>query len=308
MVNPRSCLPPLPATVNAGRVWLWPAMVAQRPCPACAADEAEAVCRRPDGLFVVRCRACSMLYVANPPTPEALAAFYADYAAEKNLQVGKVPRRSRLLQTAANPYLRILKASGGVRGFAICEIGCSHGDFLDELRRCGAEVFGVEKDLRALAALKQRGIAAAADFPQHRRFDAICAFELIEHLEDPADLVRRIAESVADDGRLLLGLPNGGDAERVGPGWIGYRVDLEHLSFFSIGTLSTLLNRFGLYVEHYWESGQPMVDRPTATDQPSLAGRIIKRLQSLVGIEPSLAQGCYRLTVLARKAGPHPPR
>jgi hypothetical protein len=50
--------------------------------------------------------------------------------------------------------------------------------------------------------------------------------------------------------------PNGGQADTLGAGWVGFRVDLDHLNYFSSATLSRLLVRAGLWPEAVWEFRQ----------------------------------------------------
>ena len=136
--------------------------------------------------------------------------------------------------------------------------------------------------------------------------DIVCAFQLIEHLENPGNLLAQISESLVDDGRLLLALPNGGECEQVGASWLGFRVDLEHFNYFSIKTLSRLLAQFGLFVEQYWLDSQPGISRnATQKRGPGLIVRLVKRiaqrLSTSSAISPSWQQGTFVLTVLARK-------
>ena len=149
-------------------------------------------------------------------------------------------------------------------GQKVCDMGCAEGSFLLLARRRGAEVFGVELDQEAIAALAERKIPAAASLPGDRQFDVLTAFQVIEHLPDPAAWVRSAGAAVGLDGRLLLALPNGGEIDRVGPTWVGFRQDLEHLNYFSIATLSRLLADNGFYVEQYWETLQAWLHQHAA--------------------------------------------
>jgi SAM-dependent methyltransferase len=244
-----------------------------------------------------------MTYLPEIPPDEDLEAFYRNYGEYKQLMPGRVSWLRRILPIhAPDPLIELLEYSGGLGGQQVCEVGCSHGRFLSRARKRGAAVFGVELDEAALESLRRLGIPAAKALDTTRKFDVVCAFQLIEHLARPAQFVEEASRVLEPEGRLLLALPNGGECEKVGRAWIGYRVDLEHLNYFSIASLSHLLTRYGLYVEHFWESHQPNIPRRNlspgaATGWKRKAADLLRKLQC----EPYQNSGTFVLCVLARK-------
>jgi 2-polyprenyl-3-methyl-5-hydroxy-6-metoxy-1,4-benzoquinol methylase len=130
----------------------------------------------------------------------------------------------------------------------------------------------------------------------------MCAFQLLEHLSNPESFAAEVADALRDDGRLLLAMPNGDDGARVGPGWVGYRVDLEHLNYFGVGTLAPLLRRHGLLIEHYWEVLQANLPRGNRESMPTRRPLELLRAWLAEGggtIRPR--DGQFMLVVLARK-------
>jgi 2-polyprenyl-3-methyl-5-hydroxy-6-metoxy-1,4-benzoquinol methylase len=297
-------LPPLPADVLAGRVPKWRLdRLTHRVCPSCRGDRPEPVCCRPDGLEVAACAGCGMRYLAEVPGPEDLDAFYRDYAAYKRILRPRVSLAFRLSPIKpADPYVEILRATGGIAGERLCEVGCSFGAFLRKARAAGAQVSGVELDEAALRELQAAGIPASRRLEPGRTFDVMCAFQLLEHLSNPESFAAEVADALRDDGRLLLAMPNGDDGARVGPGWVGYRVDLEHLNYFGVGTLAPLLRRHGLLIEHYWEVLQANLPRGNRESMPTRRPLELLRAWLAEGggtIRPR--DGQFMLVVLARK-------
>jgi SAM-dependent methyltransferase len=299
---------PLPQEVQAGRCPSWDLTeLRYRGCPVCAGDSVEQVCTRPDGLSVVTCKQCGMSYVPGVPAAADVERFYGSYARFKKIGPSRVSRLGAWSLWWRNPYILILENSGGLAGRDLCELGCSYGGFLQLARARGANVFGVELDEDALLFLRGLGIPASRELDSGRQYDVVCAFQMIEHLERPSEFIERASECLVGDGRLLLALPNAGEFERIGPGWVGFRVDLEHLNYFSLASLSALLLKHGLYVEHFWEHNQPIIPRPAnpagRSDQ-KFARRLERPLRVLSRLltRPSWLEGTFVLTVLARKA------
>jgi SAM-dependent methyltransferase len=172
---------------------------------------------------------------------------------------------------------------------------------LEQCRNKGAYVTGIEQDRLAQDVLRARSIECFSEFQDNARFDVICAFQVIEHLINPDLFLREVTQHLVDDGLLLISIPNGGEISRIGRAWLGFRVDLEHLNYFDLRTLSSWLMRHGLYVERYWEHDQP---NPSDAIQRSQAG-LLPRMSRFfrkngVGLKPLVEDGKYVLTVLAR--------
>lgn len=290
-------LPPLHGNCLASRKPDWNrSALMHRRCPLCGRDDPASICLRPDGLPVVTCEICGMTYVAEAPSTENLEGFYREYNRLKGYDGRRLPRWLCHVEWLLSPYCSILEETGGIAGFRIADVGCSFGRFLQVLRAKGADVTGIELDEEALKFLESIGIPACRRVGR-RELDVICALQLIEHVLDPASFVEAASQSLHEGGRLLLSLPNAAGLEEVGPAWIGFRVDLEHINYFTCRTLAELLAMSGLYIEHYWEHGQPAIGQGK-----SLFSALIKRGLATLFQSPSFADGTYVLTVLARKA------
>src|SRR5262249_52841655 len=72
-------------------------------------------------------------------------------------------------------------------------------------------------------------------------FKCIAAFDVLEHVADPLDMVRRCCELIALDGALLLQTPW---YRGEGPDWNMFQAD-EHVHLFTEGSIGQLLERAG---------------------------------------------------------------
>lgn len=96
----------------------------------------------------------------------------------------------------------------------IVDVGCGHGRFGERLRRPGREVFGIEPDpgmAREAAKRLDRVFPTTAEeaLPQLAEpADCVIFADVLEHLEDPAAVLRVTRRHLAPDGRVIVSLPN----------------------------------------------------------------------------------------------------
>lgn len=159
---------------------------------------------------------------------------------------------------------------GGVRPGRLLDVGAGIGTFLAMARDEGWEPHGTEVSATAISHAATLGIAltrgelesAAVKGP----FDAITLWHVLEHVPEPRATLRRCRDLMAQDGRLILAMPNDG-----GPGMVMTRVgDLvrrvlrrtrsprylvlapgveSHIQHFDVGSITRLLRSEGLRVE-----------------------------------------------------------
>lgn len=103
---------------------------------------------------------------------------------------------------------------GRIAPASILEIGCGQGAFGVRLARY-ADYLAVEPDPTSWAVAHRRiepvgGVvlnAAADAVPEDRQFDLVCAFEVLEHLEDDEAALRSWARHVRPGGALVVSMP-----------------------------------------------------------------------------------------------------
>jgi SAM-dependent methyltransferase len=151
-----------------------------------------------------------------------------------------VGRRAVILQEMA----RRLPAGGG----RIAELGCGSGGMLEALARFGPAV-GVESDAGLRDRARARGLDARPgslphDIPlEASRWDAVCLFDVLEHVEDEAGSLRACIRLLAPGGRLFVTVP--------AYAWLWSPHDelLGHRRRYTAGSLRRAAETAGLVVE-----------------------------------------------------------
>lgn len=156
-------------------------------------------------------------------------------------------------------------------GASVLELGPGPGAMTQVLCGRGHAVTVVENDPSALQALKPLGVQvveANLDEPtwlsalQERRFDAILACDVLEHLRAPEQVLRVLAGLVEPMGSLVISLPNiayAGVLAALRAGVFDYAdkglLDRTHLRFFTRRSIEQLLMDCG-WVPLAWEANR----------------------------------------------------
>jgi SAM-dependent methyltransferase len=131
---------------------------------------------------------------------------------------------------------------------ALLDVGAGRGRFVATARAAGWDARGIEPSPRAAAAhVEPVAVEDAAFAPAS--FDAITAWHVLEHLDDPGAALARLRGWLRPGGTLLVGVPNlaSWQARLGGPRW--YHLDLpRHRTHFTARGIETLLDRSGFAV------------------------------------------------------------
>lgn len=151
-------------------------------------------------LRIVECDECGLRYLNPAPAPEVLSQIY-DYDVYED-STNNNPVLMEHFYAKLKQYCPRLES--------VCEIGCGTGDFLGFLESKGLKATGVEfadsANRKKFAGPMHFGRMEDLNLPE--QFDAILLLNVIEHLSDPRDVLRKIKTMLKPGGVLLLRHPN----------------------------------------------------------------------------------------------------
>jgi len=174
-------------------------------------------------------------------------AYAAVHAEEDRAHGWFVGRRAVILAEMARRLSgdRLRRAGDRVR---LAELGCGSGGMLEAIGRFGTAV-GVETDRALRERARERGLdVRAGALPdaiplEPARWDAVCLFDVLEHLDDEAGALAACRRLLAPRGRLFVTVP--------AYAWLWSRHDelLGHRRRYTARSLRQAVERAGFTVE-----------------------------------------------------------
>jgi SAM-dependent methyltransferase len=139
------------------------------------------------------------------------------------------------------------------RGRRLLDIGCGEGTFLQAARKRGWEAIGTELNsapARRLGLEVFNGLDECAD---RGPFDCVTLWHSLEHMRDPWAVIAKIRSLVADDGLVLIAVPDfeGLQSKTFGSSWLHLDVP-RHLHHFTATSLDGMLHRTEFVPVAHW--------------------------------------------------------
>ncbi len=221
------------------------------PCRLCGSEKFRPLFEK-NNFQIVACTGCGIVFVANPPAPRELQAIYVEeYYRGSGSSVGTVDfiKDKAFFDTIGREKADYVRRFAGTAPRTLLDIGCGMGCFLGAMKAAGWTVEGIEVSAYAADYVaKNLGIpvrcGTVEQFPADREksFDVITLWDVLEHVPDPARLLRHCRRLLKPGGCFFLSTTNidtpffklfGKQARIVIPP--------SHLYYFSIPVLKKLL-------------------------------------------------------------------
>lgn len=144
-------------------------------------------------------------------------------------------------------------------GSRVLDLGCGLGGYSKVLSERGFEVTALDVVPEYVERARELGVAAerydGGTLPlDDDSVDTVFLFEVIEHLEEPAELLRE-ARRVARQ-TVLLSTPNCTQSFGEVPIEFSHMLDVDHRQYFTVASLSELLD--GVFADHTVTQALPL--------------------------------------------------
>ncbi|MGA8067330.1 MAG: class I SAM-dependent methyltransferase [Terriglobales bacterium] len=192
---------------------------------------------------ILKCSVCGL--GITDPAPGQLQAHYAEYYGSRHGVTARMCDRRRIAMVT-----RMAGPGGGRR---LLDIGCGEGTFLQAARESGWEVSGTELNS---APARQKGfevLNSVEECAERGPFDCVTLWHSLEHMPDPAAAIASIRRLLADDGLILIAVPDfeGLQSKTFGANWLHLDVP-RHLYHFTATSIDGMLHRSDFVPVAHW--------------------------------------------------------
>jgi len=195
---------------------------------------------------IYQCLICKAARVLPWPDKKVLEKYYDEFKYETGFITEKLIRKE------ARQFLKGISQSKG----DLLDIGCGAGFYLDEAKKVGWKVTGVEmsKQLADYATRKFNMPVIVGDFVKvklpAKKFDVIVLSQVIEHLTDPKPMFNKIRLYLKNNGLFYIATPNIESwLFKVQRQNFPYMIPPEHVYFYSPQSITLLLKQNGFIVK-----------------------------------------------------------
>jgi 2-polyprenyl-3-methyl-5-hydroxy-6-metoxy-1,4-benzoquinol methylase len=250
----------------------------------------------------VQCSGCGHVWLNPRPAVTELGVIYPPtYYAYNYSGINPIARHAKALLDRRK-MTKILRSCGR-RPHTYLDIGCGDGRFLRVLEKLGVPrsgLYGLELDKGVVKRLQDEGypdvfcerVEDASEIPE-KGIDLITMFHVIEHVDNPATVVRRISSWLSSEGIFALETPNldSLDARLFHRTyWGGYHIP-RHWNLFTPSTIARLLTDAGMEViatifqtgHSFWMYSLHHSVRYEGSSRPGL-GKWFDPVKSLAGV------------------------
>jgi len=207
-----------------------------------------------------RCQDCGMTFMSDILTDDWLKVLYGEWISAS--QVDAI--ESSLERSCFQQTLEVIKhcmrfekmlANRADRRLRVLDFGCGDGNFLRVASLLGFDAVGIDFSDSRQARNRQLGAVLLystlaelrAKHPEDQPFDVITLFQVMEHLADPLDVLKTLAECLEPGGILVMEVPDARGLGDVPTNSAEYKLadPLEHINQFTPDTLALMARRAG---------------------------------------------------------------
>ncbi len=236
-------------------------------CPLCSSHSTSILVGY-ERAYLLRCNNCSFVFSNQIPSDKELEAYYSD---EYELTSFFSPITAKRYGELLDSFEHLRQTNN------LLDIGVGNGFFAEIALQRGWNVYGTELTDETLVHAAQKGINMSKgklenlDF-EANSFDVVVCIEVIEHVSFPRSFVAEIHALLRKGGVVYLTTPNFNSLSRRR---LKSHYDVinfpNHLSYFTVKTLSKLLTSNGFVKQSITTTGMSRTRRKTSLGKSNQA-------------------------------------
>jgi 2-polyprenyl-3-methyl-5-hydroxy-6-metoxy-1,4-benzoquinol methylase len=210
--------------------------------------------KRGKDYIYLRCSECGLVFLNPFPTEEELGTLYEleSQLYEEDTE-GFASRMANLLAGSREGVVASVSRKPG----KILDVGCGLGVFAKRMRERGWDAYGFEISQSAADKAKERvgndKIFDTWDQIPRNWFDVVTLWHVLEHVQDPVNLIQKIRDSLKLGGWLVIEVPNFNSLslQVFKESYIHHRIP-DHVLYWSKMSLVRLLSDENFEVSKIW--------------------------------------------------------
>ena len=240
-------------------------LLSARRCPTCGGAESKPELEK-DHMRIVRCVACDLVYVSPVFDESHYKKVYRSTEYQDIVRDLGIRSHAYRVQRFGRERVDIMARHLHVPRPRMLDVGCSTGFVVEAARDRGWDAVGLDLNPSAVEfgcsrGLDLRDVALEEAQLEPASFDAVCLFDVLEHLLEPVRTVRACTQLLRPGGILFMYVPNYDSASRLLMGRDAHFIwPTHHLNYYTPITIRDLLRREGLLAEYVATEGLDIVD------------------------------------------------
>jgi len=211
-----------------------------------------------DRFPIVRCAGCAFQYSRYRLTDDLACRLY-DQCIDHERSQAKIlspVKRRRLLEVWIKLF-GVATSDVDTLNLSVLDFGCGWGDFLATAQSPGVRCVGLEIDPQKVQWAQASGLVveeSKSAVDEHAPFDIVFCDQVLEHVDDPREEIKSLADWLVPGGVAYISVPNCDSSamqialDALGHGQLPPKKfnPWEHLNYFTPESLAAMLRDAGL--------------------------------------------------------------
>ena len=198
---------------------------------------------------ILECSDCGLVYLSS------LDHIQDEYYEESGMHDNKEPNIDNWLkETEFDDKRRYDFVKEKIANKNVLDFGCGIGGFIEMAKKSARNISGVELDRALQSSFQERGLNVFLNLKEakeqsKKKYDVITAFHVVEHLQDPIEILKDLSELLTKNGEVVIEIPNSNDALLTlyeNETFQNFTYWSLHLFLFNKKTVTELIKQAGL--------------------------------------------------------------